>query len=171
MPIRAYNHLVPIFMCRWPNGDVSFVSASNKEVAIIMLDEWDNAELAELRQIQDFMVHFRLTDDGELDFHTFGESVLDDVWERAYPILAQTRLNAPTDEAGESTPAGQEKIREAVRAERQRLRGKRKRKLAATELGKSIQSHLGAPAVLVNRYVKEAAVEMLKKTTTGGPKN
>jgi len=151
MPIRAYNHLVPIFMCRWPNGDVSFVSASNKEVAIIMLDEWDNAELAELRQIQDFMVHFRLTDDGELDFHTFGESVLDDVWERAYPILAQTR--------------------EAVRAERQRLRGKRKRKLAATELGKSIQSHLGAPAVLVNRYVKEAAVEMLKKTTTGGPKN
>ena len=36
-------------MCRWPNGDVSFVSTRNKEDAVIMLDEWDNAELAELR--------------------------------------------------------------------------------------------------------------------------
>jgi hypothetical protein len=90
-------------MCRWPNGDVSFVSARNKEDAVIMLDEWDNAELAELRQIRDFMVDFRLTDDGELDFHAFGERVLDDIWELAYPVLAQTRLTAPTDDAGELT--------------------------------------------------------------------
>jgi hypothetical protein len=76
---------VPTFICRWPNGDVSFVSARNKEIAIIMLDEWDNAEQADLRQIQDFMVDFRLTDEGGLDFHTFGERVFDDMWERAYP--------------------------------------------------------------------------------------
>jgi hypothetical protein len=158
-------------MCRWPNGDVSFVSARNKEDAVIMLDEWDNAELAELRQIRDFMVDFRLTDDGELDFHAFGERVLDDIWELAYPVLAQTRLTAPTDDAGELTLGGQETIREAVRAERQRLRGKRKRKLAETELGKSIQSQMDAPAVLVNRYVKQAASEVLKKTPTGGRKN
>jgi hypothetical protein len=171
LPVRAYNHLVPTFMCRWPNGDVSFVSARNKEDAVIMLDEWDNAELAELRQIRDFMVDFRLTDDGELDFHSFGEHVLDDIWERAYPLLAQTRLTAQTDEAGELTLAGQETIREAVRAERQRLRCKRKRKLADTELGKSIQSQMDASAVLVNRYVKQAASEVLKKTPTGGRKN
>jgi hypothetical protein len=160
-------------MCRWPNGDLSFVSARNKEDAIIMLDEWDNAELAELRQIQDFMVDFRLTDDGELAFHAFGESVLNDIWERAYPVLAQTKLTAPTDGEGEGelTLAGQETIREAVRAERQRLRGKRKRKLADTELGKSIQNQMDAPAVLVNRYVKHAASEMLKKSPTGGRKN
>jgi hypothetical protein len=42
-------------------------------------DEWDNAELAELSQIQDFMVDFRLTDEGELDFHAFGERALDDI--------------------------------------------------------------------------------------------
>ena len=106
LPVLAYNHLVPTFMCRWPNGDLSFVSARNKEDAIIMLDEWGNAELAELRQTQDFMVDFRLTDDGDLDFHAFGERVLDDIWERAYPVIAQARLTrstAPTDGAGELT--------------------------------------------------------------------
>jgi hypothetical protein len=158
-------------MCRWPNGDLSFVSARSKEDAIIMLDEWGNAELAELKQIQDFMVDFRLTDDGELDFHALGERVLDEIWERAYPVLAQTRLTAPTDGAGELTLTGQETIREAVRAERKRLRAKRKRKLADTELGKSIQRQMDAPAVLVNRYVKQAASEMLKKSPTGGRKN
>jgi hypothetical protein len=90
-------------------------------------DEWDNAELAELSQIQDFMADFRLTDEGELDFHAFGKRVLDDIWERAYPLLAQSRLTAPTDDAGELTLAGQETIREAVRADRQRLRGMRKK--------------------------------------------
>ena len=158
-------------MCRWPNGDLSFVSARNREDAIIMLDEWDNAELAELRQIQDFMVDFRLTDDGDLNFQAFGESVLNDIWERAYPVLAQTRLTAPTDSEGELTLAGQETIREAVRAERQRLCGKRKMKLADTELGKTIQSQMGAPAALVNRQVKQAASEMLKRSPTVGRKN
>lgn len=51
-------------MCRWRNGDVSSLSTRSKEQAIIMLDQWDNAELAELRQIRDFMVDFRLTDKG-----------------------------------------------------------------------------------------------------------
>lgn len=30
-------------MCRWLNGDLSFVHAPSKEGAIIALDEWDNA--------------------------------------------------------------------------------------------------------------------------------
>jgi hypothetical protein len=79
-------------MCRWPNADLSFVSARNKEDAIVMLDEFGNAEQAELRQIQDFMVDFGLTDDGELELKAFGECVLDDIWERAYPVLSQARL-------------------------------------------------------------------------------
>ncbi len=166
----AYNHSVPIFMCRWPNGDLSFVSARNKEDAVIMLDEWDNAELAELRQIQNFMVDFRLTDDGELELQGFGERFLDDIWDRAYPVLSQTRLNAPTNSAGELTPPGKEMIRKAVQAEKQRLIGKKKRKLADTELGKSVQSQMGAPAALVNRYVKQIATEVLKKSLTSGRK-
>ena len=37
-----------MFMCRWMNGDVSFVSARTKEDAIVKLDEWDDAEGAEI---------------------------------------------------------------------------------------------------------------------------
>ena len=69
---HAYNRRMPVFMCRWPNGDLSFVSARNREDAIITLDELDNAEIAELRQVRDFMVDFRLTDRGDLELQSFG---------------------------------------------------------------------------------------------------
>src|SRR5580704_11060874 len=78
-----YNHGVPTFMCRWPNGDLSFVSARNKEDAIVMLDEWDNAELAELSRVPDFMVDFRLNDDGELELQDLGEGLRDVIWKKA----------------------------------------------------------------------------------------
>src|SRR5262249_37218443 len=115
----TYNHGVPIFMCRWPNGDLSFVSARNQEDAIIMLDEWDNAELAELRQIQDFMVDFRLMEDGQLELQAFGEQAWDVIWEKAYPVLSEARQNAPTNSAGEVTPSGEDMIRKAVETEKQ----------------------------------------------------
>src|SRR5689334_712590 len=51
----AYNWGMSMFMCRWPNGDLSFVHAPSKEEAIIALDEWDNAELAEITRVSDFM--------------------------------------------------------------------------------------------------------------------
>jgi hypothetical protein len=157
-------------MCRWPNGDLSFVAARTKEDAIVMLDEWDNAEVAELRQIRDFMVDFGLADTGELEFQGFGERCLEEIWERAYPVLCQATLNAPTDSAGEPTSSGKEMIRRAVTAERQRLTGKKKPKLADTEAGKSVQSQMGAPAALVNRYVKQVATEVLKRSPTSGRK-
>jgi len=157
-------------MCRWPNGDLSFVSARNKEDAIVMLDEWDNADLAELKAIRNFMVDFRLTDRGELELQEFGEGVLDDILERAYPVLSQARMDAPTDSAGELTPHGEEMIRSAVRAEKQRLSGKKKRKLADTEIGKTLQGQMGAPAALANRYVKQVATELLKRSPGSGRK-
>ena len=157
-------------MCRWPNADLSFVSARNKEDAIIMLDEWGNAELAELRQVQDFMVDFGLTDDGELELKAFGERALDDIWERAYPVLSQAKLHADTDRVDELTEAGWEPIREAVRAEKQRLRRKRKGKLADTEVGRLLQDQMDAPAALVNRHVKRVAAEILKKSPATGRK-
>jgi hypothetical protein len=65
-----------MFMCRWPNVDLSFVSSRNKEEAIVMLDEWGDAEVTELRQVQDLMLDFSLTDDGELVFQEFAKGVL-----------------------------------------------------------------------------------------------
>jgi hypothetical protein len=61
-------------------------------------------------------------------------------------------------------------IRKAVKVEKNRLTGKKKPKLADTELGKSVQSQMGAPAALVNRYIKQIATEVLKKSPTSGRK-
>ena len=159
-----------MFMCRWPNGDVSFVSARNKEDAVILLDEWDNADVAELRQIQNFMVDFRLTDDGELELQAFGERSLDHIWGRAYPVLAKAKQKALAAGDGEPTDAGKEMIRKAVQAERERLAGKKDRKAADTEMGRSLQKQMDAPAALANRYVKQVAAEPLKKVPTSGRK-
>jgi len=150
-------------MCRWPNGDLSFVSAEKEEDAIVMLDEWDNAEVAELTQVQNFMVDFRLTDGGELELQAFGEQSQDDIWDRAYPVLAQAKSSARETSTGDLGPSGAE-IRAAVEAERLRLEGKKQTELADTELGKSIQSQLGAAAALINRHVKKVATEVLKKS-------
>jgi len=38
------------------------------------------------------------------------------------------------------------------------------------EAGKSVQSQTGAPAALVNRYIKQIATEVLKKSPTSGRK-
>ena len=77
-------------MCIRPNGNLSFVSAQETErkTPLSRLDEWDNAETAEdLRHFQNFMADFRLTDDGELEFHAFGETRYG-----AEPIQFSTKL-------------------------------------------------------------------------------
>ena len=135
-----------------------------------MLDEWGDAEVAELRQVQDLMLDFSLTDEGELVFQEFGEACLEDIWDQAYPVLSEAKRNAATNGAGEVTARGRDSIRNAVQTEKQRLVGKKTGKAANTELGKLVQARLGAPAILVNRYVKQAAVEVLKKTPTSGRK-
>ena len=71
------------------NGDVSFVSARTKEDAIVMLDELDNAEGAEISQIRDSMVDFRLNDEGDLELAEFGESCRDAILEKAYPVCSR----------------------------------------------------------------------------------
>ncbi|SPF49821.1 hypothetical protein SBA4_4190006 [Candidatus Sulfopaludibacter sp. SbA4] len=76
-------------------------------------------ELAELRQLQNFIVDFRLTDDGDLELQGFGERSLDDIWDWAFPVLSQTMLSAADEETLSGT-------------------GKKKGKLADTELGKSV---------------------------------
>jgi hypothetical protein len=101
-----HNRAMPVFMCRWPNGDVSFVFARNKEDAIITLDEFDNAELAKLVQIGSFMLDFRLTDDGELVFQGFGEDCQAEIMQRAYPVVAAALADVPRISAGVPTAKG-----------------------------------------------------------------
>jgi hypothetical protein len=107
---------MPVFMCRWPNGDVSFVSAPNKEDAIIALDEFDNAEIATLLKIDNFMLDFRLADDGELVFQGFGDECRAEIMEHAYPVVANALANAPRTAEGELTANGKRLIATAVEA-------------------------------------------------------
>src|SRR5215208_4116075 len=109
-----------MFMCRWVNGDVSFVSARTKEDATVMLDEWDNAEGAEISQIRDFMVDFRLKDEGDLELAQFGESCRDTILEKAYPRLLDAIETAPVTPPGGTTAEGKVMVRKAVQEERTR---------------------------------------------------
>jgi len=65
---------MPAYICRWPNGDFSAVSAVNKERAIELLDEVGNAEGCPISAVKDFMVHFGLKDSGEMEFESYGEA-------------------------------------------------------------------------------------------------
>jgi hypothetical protein len=95
-------------MCRWENGDCSFVAAPTKDAAIQYLDEIGNAEGADLTAIRDFMVHFELTEEGKLQFQRFGELAESAIFEKAYPLGHGTLCHLPTlarQEKGEDLPA------------------------------------------------------------------
>ena len=153
---------MPLYLCRWPNGDCSVVLASNKGAAIETLDELANAEGCPLTVLRDFMVHFRLSDSGELEFEGLGEATEEAVFEQAYPVLEETRLNVPCDKNGNLTPGGVTMIQEAVAKERQRIRPK-KVKEPDTELGREIKKVTDVLTRIVNRAIRFAASKKLER--------
>ena len=153
---------MPLYLCRWPNGDCSFALAPNKGAAIETLDELANAEGCPLTVLRDFMVHFRLSDSGELEFEGLGEATEEAVFEQAYPVLEETRLHAPCDANGNLTPDGATMIQEAVVKERQRVRPK-KVKEPDTELGREIKKVTDVPTRIVNRVIRDAASKKLEQ--------
>ncbi len=62
---------MPLYLCRWPNGDVSVLMARNKTDAIIQLDEFDNADYAEISRLKPEHPQYRKK--GEL-FSTWSSS-------------------------------------------------------------------------------------------------
>jgi hypothetical protein len=161
-----------IYLCRWPNGEFSIVSARTKSAAIEMLDEWGNAEQAFLTPMPDCMFDFRLDDDGEIELAEIGEATQDCIMETCYPELDKAFAAADWDETGVGYSAkGYERIREAVEVERKRLWvNQPPAKQADTELGREIQKQTGAPSVLVNRMVREAARKRLESDEDEGKK-
>jgi hypothetical protein len=74
-----------VFMCRWPNGALSLVSAGNAQAAMVMVKDWDNTGVPELRRIPDFEADFRVTIAGGLET----ERSLEEIWDRADRILPE----------------------------------------------------------------------------------
>jgi hypothetical protein len=159
-----------MYLCRWPNGDFSIVSASTKSDAIEMLDEWGNAEQAALTRMADCMFDFRLRDDGEVELAAIGEATEEYVMQTCYPELQKALATAEEDD-GEDSPRDHERIREAVERERTRLWGDQPTpKPAATQIGRDIQKQLGAAGVVVNRVVDRVAIRRLKSKEGEGEK-
>lgn len=106
----------------WPNGDVSFVSAANKDDAIFLLDEEDSASEIHAYKSSRFMIHCRLTDEGKVQLQGFVEKTLRHVDEIAYPVLNKTEselLSAnSTDQWSDEEKS---KLADAARTEKTRL--------------------------------------------------
>ena len=84
---------MPLFICRWPNGDFSAVSAASREEAVELLDEVANADDAELFSFKNFMVHFHLNKEADtihdplpVQLEGFGEGTFEMLLDRVYPV-------------------------------------------------------------------------------------
>ena len=86
---------MPLYVCRWGNGDFSVVQASDKDHAMEMLDEVANAEGLPLHVIRDFMVHFRLADNGTIELEGFGDDFEDHLADHIYPTLSEVQIARP----------------------------------------------------------------------------
>jgi len=160
---------MPVFMCRWPNGDFSFVSARNKSKAIEALDEIANAEGCPLSVVEDFMVHFYLGDDGSLELDGFGEVTENTIW-KEYPILDETLDRIFQEVKGEPTREDMQVIVEAVSKERERVKTK-KMKQPATHLGQEIKKVMDVPTSMIEREIKKTAMEKLREFKPKGKPN
>jgi len=131
---------MPIFICRWQNGDFSAVFAPSRGEAMELLDEVGNGEVSELFTAKNFMVHFRLK--GEADdleelvpvvLDNFGEETLDMLSERVYPIynsVSGEDLNYNGDVSKDKLNAALKLLNEALTTERLRQLGTKQPELS-----------------------------------------
>ena len=165
---------MPLYLCRWPNGDVSIVMARNKTDAIIQLDEFDNAEYAEISRLNEFLVDFRLDNEGHLELAGLGEATENTIMQTAFPELEAALTSDELLALKPESPQYRKKVREAVEWERKRLWDKQREKKVRkpkTELGKRLQKSMAASTALVDRWVDEMAEEILEESESDGPPN
>ena len=141
---------MPLFLCRWPNGDCSIVLARDQADAIERLDEVANAEGCPITRLHNLQVHFALTDDGRLALDGVGEATEGEIFEFCYPEL-------------EGALAEGENIASAVVRERERIRiSDASGQAPATDLGRRAKEQLDMPTTIVERMVSRAAKRRLK---------
>lgn len=159
---------MPLFLCRWPNGDCSVVWARSKDDAIVELDQIGNADGCPLAQMRTFQLHLALTDRGDLQLEGFGEATREAIFSFAYPLLDRVLHDAHGDETGggaESLPPDRRAaIAQAVAQERRRLeREVTPTPEPRTQLGRDLQKQTDLPTVFVDRLVDQVATTKLKR--------
>ena len=159
---------MPLFLCRWSNGECSVVWARNQEDAIVELDQVANAEGCPIRQVETFQVHFALTDRGELVLDGFGEGTKEEMLSFAYPLLDKALEDAcgdaDYDGVYESLSVDRRAaIAHAVAQERSRIQlDETPTKEPLTEFGRDLKNQTDMPTVLIDRMVRQGATKTLK---------
>ena len=150
---------MPLFLCRWPNGDCSVVLARNEADAVERLDEVGNAEGCPITRLSSLQVHFALTDEARLALDGLGEDTEAEIFEFCYPELVRA-LTEGDDVAG------------AVTRERERLdvSGASTHE-PVTQVGRSAKAQLDMPTTLIDRLVSRAAKQRLKSLKPRGNPN
>jgi len=152
-----------VFLCRWPNGDLSIVAAKNKEEAIIGLDEFGNADHADIFHIGDFAVDFKLNDQGKLELSEFGEATHEGIMEKGYPLLWKTLTSDELISLKEDSEQYRKQVGIAVEMERKRLIGRdREPPAARTEWGKRLQKEDDFPAAKADRLTEQVGKDILE---------
>jgi hypothetical protein len=150
-----------VYLCRWPNGDFSIVTADSKREAIIALDEWDAARPSWLIPMDTCMIDFRLNARGRIEFTQFGFETADFVWKSCYPALDEVLTRSD----GDRSPRTIGEIKKAVKHERTRLRMHQPPAPSApTEVGRELQRRLGAAGPVADHYVEQFATQLLKSS-------
>ena len=152
-----------VYLCRWPNGDFSVVTADSKRDAIIALDEWAGAHPSQVHPIDNFMADFRLSDEGEIDLIQLSCETHEVVWNTCYPALRDLLdSDEVIDFEANDESAVRERVRKAVEHERTRLWDNQLVAEPATEMGRRIARHMRTSAVVADYYVEEAAKQILE---------
>jgi hypothetical protein len=159
---------MPLFICRWQNGDFSAVSASSREEAMELLDEVGNADVAEVFTAKRFMVHFQLKkqlDNLEelvpVDLEGFGEETHDTLCERVYPVYSKASMRLHNDlHANDEVPkeeydAGLKVLNDALAAERMRNEDSKKPELSDDPDVAKLQKQVDVPRPMAEQAVEE----------------
>src|SRR5258708_22698890 len=92
---------MPLFICRWQDGDFSAVSAASRDEAVELLDEVGNVDVADLFTVKNFMVHFQLKTEADnmeepvpVELEGFGEDTYEMLCERVYPVYSAVSAKA-----------------------------------------------------------------------------
>ena len=159
---------MPLFICRWQNGDFSAVSAASREDAMELLDEVGNADVADLFTVKNFMVHFQLKaeahsvdDPVPVEIEAFGDETYEMLSERVYPVYSKVSaeivdaLPSNGDVPKEIRDTALEKLNEALVTERMRKRDSRKPKLSDDPEVAELQKECDTPRPIAEKIVKE----------------
>jgi hypothetical protein len=175
--------LMPVFICRWPNGDFSAVSASSRAEAVELLDEVGNADVADMFTAKRFMVHFQLkkqVDNLEelvpVDLEGFGEETYDTLRERVYPIYSKASTSvhdespANGDVSKEEHDAALKMLNEALVTERMRDWDSKKPELSDDPDVAELQKQVDLPRPMAEQAVKERRRRAMAETPSSTDK-